>query len=59
MIIKGEKPLQPALDGFNQLEDLGRQQNEKLDKQKCLEAVANARRIITTKILGTSSHPID
>jgi hypothetical protein len=52
IIIRGEKPLQAAWDGFEQLKKLSEQQNEKLDKQKCLEAVDNARRIVTTKILS-------
>jgi hypothetical protein len=53
IILRGEKPLEATWKGFEQLKKLSEQQNEKLDKQKCLEAVANANQIITTKILGS------
>ena len=53
IILRGEQPLQATWDGFKQLKKLSEQQNEELDKRKDLEAVANASRIITTKILGS------
>lgn len=52
MVTKGKtKPLQSAWDAFKKLDNLASQKAAQLDKGKSLEAVANARKIITNEIL--------